>query len=82
MSQEKVDQKKYEKTHRKSLVRKKKFEEFLSIACVVIIGAAIVTWIGYSIYNKVEKIAEENKTYEYHEISNSAIEDYLQTLQN
>lgn len=80
MSQQKVDQKKYDKTHRKSLVRKKKIEEALSIACVGIIAVAIVVWIGFSIYKKAEETAEANATYEYYDLSTDAIQDYLATL--
>ncbi len=80
MSQEKVDKKKYEKTHRRSLLRKKKLEEVLSIACVSVIAIAIVGWIGFSIYTKVQENEAANFTYEYHDIDNSAIQDYLATL--
>ncbi|MCR5580042.1 MAG: hypothetical protein K6F66_00500 [Pseudobutyrivibrio sp.] len=80
MSQQKVDQKKYDKTHRKSLVRKKKIEETLSIACVCVIALFIVSWIGYSIYNKAEAAAEANATYDYYEITTDAVQDYLTTL--
>ena len=52
MSQEKVDKKRYERDHRRSIIRKKKIEEALSIVCVSVIGLAIVGWIGFSIYTK------------------------------
>ena len=80
MSQEKVDQKKYDKTHRRSLLRKKRLEEFLSIACVSIIGLAIIGWIGFSVYTKIQSADAENATVEYAEIDNSALQDYLATL--
>jgi len=80
MSQAKVDQKKYDKTHRKSLVRKKKFEEVLSICCVSVIGIAIAAWIGYSIYDNAKEAAEANITYDYYDISTTAIQDYISTL--
>jgi predicted PurR-regulated permease PerM len=80
MSQQKVDQKKLDKTNRRSLVRRKKIEEALSIACVCVIAVAIVVWIGFSIFTKVQQSAEANATYDYYEISTSAIQDYLSTL--
>lgn len=80
MSQEKVDKKKYDKAHRESLVRKKKFEEAISIVCVSIIAVAIVGWIGFSIYTKAQQAAAENHVYEYHDIDSSAIQDYISTL--
>jgi len=80
MSQVKVEQKKHDKLHRKSLVRKKKIEYIFSIACVCIIGVAILSWIGFSVYTKVQDAATENATYEYYDISTSAIQDYLSSL--
>ena len=82
MSQEKVDKKKFEKTHRRSLLRKKKLEEFLSIACVCIIAVGIVAWIGFSVYTKVEDSKEANATSQFYEIDSSALQEYLGSLQN
>ena len=81
MSQEKVDKKKFEKTHRRSLLRKKKFEEFLSIACVCVIAVGIVAWIGFSVYTKVEDSKEANATSQFYEIDSSALQEYLGSLQ-
>ena len=81
MSQEKVDQKKYDKAHRRSILRKKKIEEALSLVCVGVIAVAIVVWIGFSVYNKVESTAAENITYEYYDITTTAIQDYLSSLE-
>lgn len=81
MSQEKVDKKKFEKTHRKSLLRKKKLEEFLSIACVCVIAVGIVAWIGFSVYTKVEDSKEANTTSQFYEIDSSALQEYLGSLQ-
>ncbi|MBE5902997.1 MAG: hypothetical protein E7275_01810 [Pseudobutyrivibrio sp.] len=81
MSQEKVDKKKFEKTHRRSLLRKKKLEEFLSIACVCVIAVGIVAWIGFSVYTKVENSKEANTTSQFYEIDSSALQEYLGSLQ-
>ena len=80
MSQQKVDQKKHDKANRKSIVRKKKIEEIASLVCVSIIAIAIVGWIGFSVYKKAEQIKLANATYEYNEITTTAIQDYLGTL--
>ncbi|SDB54996.1 hypothetical protein SAMN02910298_02818 [Pseudobutyrivibrio sp. YE44] len=80
MSQQKVDQKKLDKKNRRSILRKKKIEEVLSITVVSIIALAIVAWVGYSIYGKVQTAAEQNTTHEYVDIDASAIQDYLSTL--
>ena len=81
MSQEKVDKKKFEKTHRRSLLRKKKLEEFLSIACVCVIAVGIVAWIGFSVFTKVEDSKEANATSQFYEIDSSALQEYLGSLQ-
>lgn len=80
MSQQKVDQKKHDKVNRKSIVRKKKIEEIASLVCVSIIAIAIVGWIGFSVYKKAEQAKLANATYEYNEITTTAIQDYLGTL--
>ena len=80
MSQAKVDQKKYDRIHRKSLVRKRKIEEVMSLICVAVIAIFVVAWIGYSIYTKAQQAAAENITYEYYDIDTGAIQDYISTL--
>lgn len=80
MSQQKVDQKKLDKTNRKSLVKKKKLEEAMSLICVGIIAVAIVVWIGFSVVTKFQQNAAANQTYNYYEVSTSAIQDYENTL--
>lgn len=81
MSQEKVDKKKFEKTHRRSLLRKKKLEEFLSIACVCVIAVGIVAWIGFSVYSKVEESEAANATSQFYEIDTTSLQEYLGSLQ-
>jgi Mn2+/Fe2+ NRAMP family transporter len=80
MSQQKVDQKKLDKKNRRSTLRKKKLEEVLSLVVVAIIGLAIVVWVGFSVYTKIQQSAAENATYEYYDIDTAAIQDYLSTL--
>ncbi len=81
MSQEKVEQKKHDRLHRRSLVRKKKIEYVLSVTCVVVVAVAIFTWIGFSVYTKMQEAAAENFVYEYYDITTEAIQNYLSTLQ-
>ena len=80
MSQQKVDQKKLDKKNRRATLRKKKIEEILSLTIVSIIAIAIVAWVGYSVYSKVQSSAAENTSYEYYDIDTAAIQDYLSTL--
>ena len=81
MSQEKVDQKKYDRVHRKSLVKKKKIEEAMSLVCLAAISLFIVGWIGFSVYTKAKTAAAENMTYEYYDIDTSALQDYVSALE-
>ena len=60
--------------------KKKKIEEIASLVCVSIIAIAIVGWIGFSVYKKAEQVKLANATYEYNEITTTAIQDYLGTL--
>ena len=60
--------------------RKKKLEEVLSLVVVAIIGLAIVVWVGFSVYTKIQQSAAENATYKYYDIDTAAIQDYLSTL--
>ena len=80
MSQQKVDQKKLDKKNRRSILRKKKAEEIASIAVASIIGLAIVGWVGFSIYTKVQDASEANAPVVYNEIDTSAIQYYLSDL--
>ena len=77
MSQQKVDQKKLDKKNRRSILRKKKIEEIISITVVSIIGIAIIAWVGYSVYSKVQSSAAENASYEYFDVDTAALQDYL-----
>ena len=80
MSQQKVDQKKIDKKNRRSTLRKKKIEEVLSLAVVAIIGIAIVVWVGFSVYTKVQQASAENASYKYFDIDTATIQDYISTL--
>lgn len=59
MSQQKVDKKKYEKYHRKEMLKKKKIKTVcgIIIACIVI-GTAIGVPLGYKIYKSIPKKIE------------------------
>ena len=77
MSQEKVNQKKLDKKNRRATLRKKKIEEVLSLTVVAVICIAIVAWVGYSVYSKVQTASQESATYEYFDIDTAALQDYL-----
>jgi hypothetical protein len=73
MSQQKVDRYKKEKYSRKQrLAKEKKQRIFYRIAgCAAAI--AIVGWIGFSVYARVE----ESRPVSYTEVSLDAISDYM-----
>ena len=52
MSQEKVDRRKAEKANRKEIMRKKKLKLICLKIGSVIVAAAIIAWLGYSLYSR------------------------------
>ena len=76
MSQEKVDRYKQEKANRKAILKKEKRMRIAGRILGIAICAAIVGWIGYSVYDSAEKKAAATKT----EVKVSAITDYLSGL--
>ena len=51
MSQEKVDRRKAEKANRKEIMRKQKIKVLCLKIGTAVVAAAIVFWLGYSIYS-------------------------------
>lgn len=76
MSQEKVDQYKYEKAHRKEIMRKQKAMHTVRSLIMGIVALALVVWLGYSAYN----VYEESQPRETVEVDYSAFEGYLTGL--
>ncbi len=54
MSQEKVDKYKQEKANRKKNMKKEKAQNALRKCAVVVVGAVLIGWIGYSAYGAYE----------------------------
>lgn len=50
MSQEKVDKYKKEKANRKETMRKEKIANKIRKFVVVVVGVALIGWVGYSAY--------------------------------
>ena len=56
MSQSKVDQRKYEKKHRKEIMRKQKIKKVAAITATIVVIAAIVgSVVGVKIYKAIPK---------------------------
>ena len=76
MSQKKVDQYKYEKTHRKELMRKQKTMHAVRSIIMGVVAIALVGWLGYSAYGVyVDSQPRQEVVVDY-----DAFEGYLQTL--
>ena len=71
MSQQKVDKYKKEKYN-----RKKQRERILYRIAGTALAAAIVGWIGFSVYARVQ----ENKPVTYTEVNMDAVNEYMDTL--
>lgn len=76
MSQQKVDQHKKEKYNRKQIMRKQKREQLLMRICGTVFALAIVGWIGFSVYNKIEA----SQPVSYTEVDMDALTDYISGL--
>lgn len=56
MSQSKVDQRKYEKKHRKEILRKQKIKKVIAVTATIVVIAAIVgSVVGVKIYKAIPK---------------------------
>ena len=76
MSQAKVDRYKEEKKNRKKTMKKEKRNRVLARTLGVVIAAAVVCWIGFSGYQKIEESRPRaSVTADY-----SAFEEYLNGL--
>lgn len=80
MSQAKVDAKKELKKNRQQLVKKEKIRRAVSITITSLICAAVVFWIGFSAYKRIDAYIDANTPMEYNDVDITAIEDYLDTL--
>lgn len=61
MSQSKVDKKKYEKKHRKEILRKQKIKKIIAITVTIVVIAAIVV----KIYKAIPKYVDASGLSEY-----------------
>lgn len=79
MSQAKVDQYKKEKANRKQHMRKEKITRMVYMVVGIVIVAAILVWVGYSVYNSFNSSSgtESSSTVE---VNTDAVDDYLNGL--
>lgn len=76
MSQEKVDRYKEQKANRKQIMAREKRKKLLIKICAGVIALALVGWLGYSIYDTVNKPDTSDVA-----ITTTALDDYVNGLQ-
>lgn len=76
MSQQKVDQYKKEKYNRKKQLQQEKRERIMYSVIGSVAGIALVVWIGFSVYSRVES----SRPVSYTEVNVDAISNYMSTL--
>ena len=76
MSQAKVDRYKYEKAHRKEIMKKEKRKKILTRTAALVVCAAIVCWVGYSMHRAYQD-KQPRKSYE---ADYKAMTDYMTKL--
>ena len=76
MSQEKVNRYKEEKANRKQTMKKQRMMNTVRKAILIVVGVALIGWIGYSGYNTYES----NKEREVASINYDAIETYTSNI--
>lgn len=77
MSQKKVDEYKYEKAHRKEIMRKQKAMHTVRSFVMGVVAIALVGWLGYSAYG----LYEDSQPRQEVEVDYSVVEGYMQTLE-
>lgn len=78
MSQKKVDNYKQEKANREQIIKKEKRILALEKLAALIVGIAIVCWVGFSIYGKVTDGGASGK--ENTVINMDAVDNYVSGL--
>lgn len=78
MSQKKVDNYKKSKANRSKEQKKELFYDWLEKVVGVLVCVALVAWIGYSVYDKVEE--KKASVITETSVDVSALENYLSEL--
>ena len=77
MSQEKVDRQKAAKAGRKQQKKKDKMKKTVGIIVLVVIAAAILVWIGYSIFSRVTNGSSNDSQ----EVNLDSLQNYMQEIE-
>lgn len=81
MSQAKVDRYKQEKSNRKKIMKKEKRLLFLEKLAGCLLCAAVVFWIGYSIYDYAQNADSSETATVTTAVNLDSIYDYYATLE-
>lgn len=79
MSQAKVDRYKKEKANRKKAMQKEKASRMAYGLLGIVIAVAIVSWVGYSVYNRGNGTNTANES-DSVQVNTDAIDNYLNDL--
>lgn len=81
MSQKKVDAYKAEKANREQLMKKEKRMLLLEKAAAVLVCAALICWIGFSVYSNLTGTQEEAEAVTATtQVDTTAIDNYLNSM--
>lgn len=78
MSQKKVDNYKVLKANRRNEQKKERFYDILEKVVGIVVCAALVVWIGYSVYDKVTETDSSDVVQTV--MDTSALDNYVSSL--
>lgn len=76
MSQQKVDKYKEAKANRQQIIKKEKRVRRLEYTAIIVVLAAAVGWIGFSVYSKAQSSAPAKQ----YVMDTSAIDEYVYSI--
>ena len=82
MSQKKVDRYKEEKANRSKIIKKEKRIAMLERVIGILVLAAAVCWIGFSVHTKVTERAEVQQEVKETVIDMTALDNYLTGIED
>ena len=78
MSQEKVDRYKEYKANKKQILKKEKRIRNLEYAAAIVVLAAFIGWMGYSVYEKATDPGEQAAV--AYTLDTTSVDEYINTL--
>lgn len=78
MSQEKVDRYKEYKANKQKIWKKEKRVRRLEYIAALVVAAALLGWLGFSVYQKVSDPGEQSA--QVYTMDTTAVDEYLQGI--